>query len=141
MPILIRRLGELKQEGNDKAYDWLDSVLQTEIYKVGITYETITPESSEEGDFADSGWEKEYEDSSIKDILREKNNYGISEPSSSQPHAGMWWSSVDPSGTRDYYEKDEEKYYGLHLKHLDNSELSEEEIIFFNGLITGKTKI
>jgi antirestriction protein len=109
-------------------------------YQYSVTYQTITPESAENGDFDDSGFEVEKTIDELQDILQEAvNRYYIHEPSSTKngkPVSGTWWSSVSPNTDRDYFEKGIEKYYSLHVSNIDGTELSDEEA----QLITNKLK-
>ena len=131
LPVLLRRLKELENE-YENAYDWYEDIINSPIYKVGITYQTVTPESSEAGDFEDTGWEEEYEEASIYDIERKIREYGINQ------NDGNWWSSASPVHNKEYFEEMEEKYHNLHIKHLDDSPLSKEEYEFFNNKISPK---
>lgn len=110
-------------------------------FKYGITYQTITPESAEHGDYEDSGWEVEEQVENLSEILKVANSYGIYEPSSSRIMGGEWWSSIDPSGTRSYYEKGEETYYSLHIYHLDGSKLTKEETEFVTDKLKSGRKL
>ena len=68
-------------------------------YQYSVTYQTITPESAENGDFDDSGFEVEKTIDELQDILQEAvNRYYIYEPSSTKNEngissvmAGCWW--------------------------------------------------
>lgn len=139
LPILLRRLEYLSDStGDEEYYDWLQVILDYPLYNVGIAYQTTTEESSELGDFDDTGWEEEYESSSINDIKNKAFNYGTTEPSSSPIQAGISWSSTSAESSRDFYEKGIEKYYKLHIKHLNDSDLSIEEARYFNSIINPK---
>lgn len=118
-------------------FDLGGSVEGNKKYKYGITYQLVTPESAENGDFEDTGWEREYAVEELQDILQDAvNRYGIYEPSGSPVHGGVWWSSVSPDTDRDYFEKGHEKYYSLHITNVDGSELTDEEALF----VTAKLK-
>ena len=104
------------------------------LYQYGITYELVTPESAEMGDFEETGWEVERENSPLEEILRDAYfNYGIYEPTDSF-HTS--WSSTSPDNNRDYFEKGHERYYTLFINNIDGSEISDEERAF----ITEKLK-
>lgn len=139
LPILLRRLEYLSDlTGDEEYYDWLQVILDYPLYNVGITYQTTTEESSKLGDFDDTGWEEEYESSSINDIKNKAFNYGTTEPSSSLQKGVIWWTSTNAETSRDFYEKGIEKYYSLHIRHLNDADLSEEEIKYFNRIINPK---
>ena len=42
-----------------------------------ITFDTITPESAERGNYADSGFEKENETGTLRDLIDDAKRYGI----------------------------------------------------------------
>lgn len=46
------------------------------LFKVSQTYQTVTPESCEVGDFEDSGFEYQDYDMSLRDVLREIKDSG-----------------------------------------------------------------
>jgi Zn-dependent M16 (insulinase) family peptidase len=92
---------------------------------IKTTYQTITPESSEDGDYADHGWEDEDGESMIPDdydidegitaidkAVKFLNNKGATEPSSSEYHQGLSYSTPDPDRN---YTTGEETYYSYHL--------------------------
>ena len=104
------------------------------LYEYGITYELITPESVEMGDFEETGWEVESQFATLEEILRiALFNYGIYMPTDSFQQS---WRSVDADNDRDYYEKGHERYYTLFVSEMDGSEISKEEANF----ITEKLK-
>lgn len=77
-----------------------------------ITFETITPESAEHGDYHDAGFMVEEEEADLRTVIENAQSYGICEDS------GDWFSSVDPS--HNYY-TGEEIFYSLHLKGITPS--------------------
>lgn len=52
------------------------------MFKVSKTYDVVTPESAEYGDFADSGFIYESTDMSLRDLLEEINSLGYYEHNS-----------------------------------------------------------
>lgn len=94
----------------------------TKKYNYGITFRTITEESAQQSDWAKTGWEIEKEDSELQDIIKTASwDYGIN------GFTGNGWESTSPTSDRDYFEKGIEKYYDLHITHVDGSSLSKEE--------------
>jgi hypothetical protein len=69
----------------------------------------VTPESAEEGDFAETGWldeegveiEKEDGPGYVKGAVKFLRNEGISEASSSAFHKGVWYSRYNDVNYRD----------------------------------------
>ena len=97
--------------------------------RIRITYDIVTPESAAEGDFAESGW-IDQDGIEITPDADDIDEYGSEldavvhltcrqvgscvEPSSSQFHAGVWYTDADPdrnyrdgSETRQSYHLDE----------------------------------
>lgn len=68
-----------------------------------MTYQTVTPESAEDGDFEDTGYELER--CTLKDALA----YG-----SFNQDSGSWFDTTTPEHDRAYFERGEEKTYSLH---------------------------
>lgn len=65
--------------------------------KINKTYQVVTEESASNGDFAEGGFE--YEDrvfDTIEDAVKEILTEGFIEPSASQFHDGIWYTSADP---------------------------------------------
>jgi hypothetical protein len=104
---------------------------------IKTTFQTVTPESAADGDFADQGWEDEEGESMMLDeydiedgvtvvdkAVEFMKNKGASEPSSSRFNTGVWYSTVDPDRN---YQTGEEKYFSFHLKGFTPEE---EEKIF-----------
>lgn len=106
-----------------------------------ITYEELDPSEGgeeENDDWTDSGFEVENTTSRLGFIIEIAKSNGISEPSSSQPSSGMWWSSNDPEQSRDFFERGIQKFYSLHIKNLDGTPLSKEESGFITKLLKSR---
>jgi hypothetical protein len=97
-------------------------------YTMSKTYEVITPESAEQGDAEERGFE--YEDKefdTLWDMAREIREAGATEPSSSGPMTSHdWYSTVDPDRN---YKTGEETYYSFHPN------VTDEEMKELNQLI------
>lgn len=104
-----------------------------------ITYQLVTPESAEHGDYEKQGYEVEKQEAELQDILRDAvNNYGIYSTTGTIS-AGISFESLTPDHDRDYFEKGHEKYYTLHITHLDGSDLNYDESSFVaNKLSEGR---
>lgn len=100
---------------------------------ITTSYYTITPESAENGDFEDHGWYDEEGESMLPDEFEieegitavdkavdflENVRY-TTEPSSSEFHDGIYYSSVDPDQN---YTTGEDTYYTCHLKGFTTEE-------------------
>lgn len=67
-----------------------------------VTYEIITPESAEEGDVAERGYEhKGLTADSVTDMVRTLRNDGATEASSSHWHKGLWYTAYGEMDYRD----------------------------------------
>lgn len=99
--------------------------------KLEIYFQTITPESAEQGDFAETGHEETKKLSSIQEAIKEIQKYCV-EASSSNFHKGIWYSSTDPDTD---YTTGEEKYNTLHLEGFSEFE---ERVIY--KAVTGEEK-
>ena len=60
---------------------------------IRISYEVVTPESAEDGDVAERGWEDE--DGEEHDVESAGRFLQGTEPSSSHFHEGIWYTDVD----------------------------------------------
>lgn len=81
-------------------------------HRIAITYETVTPESAEQGDVDDRGWidqdgedmdetaEDFYDGDVVKATIKGLRDNGVSEPSSSHFHPGVWYTAYEYN--RDY---------------------------------------
>jgi hypothetical protein len=61
--------------------------------RYNITYSIVTPESAEDGDFAESGMLYDSSEATIKDFINEIIDGGYTYPSSSDPQDVRWWST------------------------------------------------
>ncbi len=150
-------VGEMRKGGKTKAAKGIDLGASFEKFKgdlkkekeiagnkkfvYGITYQTVTPESAEQNDYEDTGWESEKQEEDLSEILKIANSYGIYEPSGSPIRGGEWWSSTSPTYNRNYFEKAEEVYYDLIVENLDGSELSKEETEFITEKLKSGRKL
>jgi hypothetical protein len=73
---------------------------------ISKTYEIITPESAEHGDFEETGFEFEHEQYSFKDLCDLIMDEGFYNEGSD------WLNTVDPDRN---YATGEETFYGLHF--------------------------
>jgi hypothetical protein len=103
--------------------------------RIRISYSITTPESAEQGDYAEHGWEDEEGVSMEPDefdrddgktalelTLEFFNKKGISEASSSHFHEGIWYTSQEHD-----YHTGEDKEYNYHLV---NFSPEEEEMVW-----------
>ena len=83
--------------------------------KYSITFTTITPESAEHGDFADTGFEVEDDTDTLRDLLDIAENHGIVQNSTND--LTEWFSS---NYVITDYSTGEEKQYCLHIKDISH---------------------
>jgi hypothetical protein len=97
-------------------------------YTYRMTYEIVTPESAEDGDAAERGWEVEEPAGpfSLEDLVREVND-----------HTWVEWSNSNPTGQRgewliseaeQNYSTGEDTSYHLFIERVDGKPLSTAEI-------------
>lgn len=114
---------------------------------ITTSYYTITPESAENGDFEDHGWCDEEGKSMLPDEFEieegitavdkavdflENVRY-TTEPSSSEFHDGIYYSTVDPEQN---YTTGEDTYYTCHL----NGFTTEEEFDIYKKITKWEEK-
>jgi hypothetical protein len=91
---------------------------------IAITFETVTPESAEHGDFAETGFELEprpYERGDLKAYGRAEF---ISEPSSYPTiDASTWFTQGQCDQDRAYFERGEETRLSLHLGNVTTASM------------------
>ena len=83
--------------------------------RYSITYQIITPESAEMGDYSDQGYERYDETAdSFRELVNLVKDRGFSEPSCSPVtySDNIWFSTVDPDRN---YQTGEETYYSIHI--------------------------
>jgi len=78
--------------------------------KYSITYQVVTPESAEIGDFEDTGFLVENDEDDLRYIICKAKGLGI--VSRSQNDLTHWWESEDPGIN---YQTGEQTYYNLHI--------------------------
>jgi hypothetical protein len=101
-------------------------------FEYSITYSSWDEESLEMGETDDKGYEVEPEVENISEILYKSfDKYGIYYPVS----IGTW-ESTEPKEDTDFYEKGIRKYYVLHLRNEDGTEISEEDNDFITHLLS-----
>jgi hypothetical protein len=99
-------------------------------FKYSITFQSWDEDSLEAGQTDEHGFEVEETIDTIGDILYEANTtYGIYMPVSFGT-----WESTEPQEDRDFFEKGIRKYYALHIKNEDGTEISQEESDFISFL-------
>ena len=95
-------------------------------YIVSVTYEVITPESAEVGEPSDSGFEIQEEPMTLEDV---KSTMSYNEfYTEGQPQSGKEVHYVIADPERDMQDGSE-KYYTIHIKKIDGSDVNEEEIL------------
>jgi len=115
------------------AYDGQQTLFQD--FKLDVTYQIVTEESARAGDYAETGFEhKDMEFDSLYEMIDYMLKEGAAEPSSSQFHEGVWYSTVDPIHDRAFFERGEEKTLSFHPK----GESPEEGKIIFDSIKAGK---
>lgn len=120
-------LPDLDENGNELPTGELSD---EPMFLVNKTYETVTPESAEQGDAEDRGFVFEDKKMSPESLASEIRSENYSE-----------WSSSDKTGWITAYDEDgdfrtgERTNYSLHFKKLDGSELTSEDYDFIDHLM------
>jgi hypothetical protein len=81
---------------------------------ITVTYDIVTPESAEQGDFAESGWidDEGTEMISPAEAIKFLRREGADQPSSSYFHSGVWYSASKGEN----YRTGAETTHSYHLK-------------------------
>lgn len=105
-------------------------------FEVSVTYSTVTPESAEEGDFADTGFVVEPEPATLEDVMSYAEEYGI------LPRTPGDWTDWWDSGFHvTDYGTGEETEYGLHVRRIKDpkgTRLDNRTFDRINKLLGGK---
>lgn len=88
-------------------------------FKISKTYQTVTPESAEHGDYHETGFVFEDKELTIDELEHELNDIGHVEWDSSTPRVDGYVTSIDPDTN---IMTGEETFYSLHF------ELTEEQL-------------
>lgn len=82
------------------------------MYKVSKTYSIVTPESTEHGDYAETGWEFEQRDMDLEETMHEIRELGYFE--NFQPNSlEQSLYAIEPDSD---YRTGEDTYYALHIE-------------------------
>lgn len=96
-------------------------------YEFRITYQTVTEESAEIGDYADQGWElQDGHADDMDDLIYELDRYGFYEDTGHGLNE-LRFNTVDPVRDRAYYEEGESKYYTVFINREDGQDFEQKE--------------
>lgn len=143
---IIRENSFIDNDGNLNNFSFQGEYIPGDAqFKYSITYQEVDRsqfgDDEDISDYTDRGFEEEESIDELYNIIQNaKHNYGTYEPSSSPVTAGCWWSSTSPKNDRSYFEKGVEKYFSLHLKNLDGSNLSKEQCEFITKLLNPSSR-
>ena len=101
-------------------------------YLMGIAYEIWDTEAIENDTPQEKGWEVPYKRSNVQSIIEDSNAYGIQTNERGFEHSHFWDNEHDPANDEMTGAK---TYYKMFIKHLDGSDLSDEEALHMNELI------
>jgi len=98
-------------------------------YNMRMAYGIVTPESAEQGDYAETGWEIEETQNfkTLEELLDQVGNDASWLEWSSSHLDGDEWIVSERVEDRDHFEKGEEKTYDLFIKRADGWPLSKNE--------------
>lgn len=97
---------------------------------IKIYFQTVSPESAKNSDYESMGEHDFIQVETIEEALNVIENYGYLEPSSSNFHQNIWYTTIDPERC---YKTGNETYYTIHF---DN--FSENDQLELYNVITGK---
>jgi len=88
--------------------------------KIKVTYDIVTPESAEQGDFAETGWENQEGEvfDSVEDAIEWLKREGIDHASSSAFHENIWYTGQEDED----YKTGAVKRLSYHLKGFSKDE-------------------
>ena len=97
-------------------------------YIYNITYDIVTPESAEIGDYEDSGFEiQDAEADDMDDLIHQLEDYGFAEDNRPGSLDELTFSTVDAVHDRAYFEDGESKYYTVFIKREDGKDFEPDE--------------
>ena len=97
-------------------------------YEFRITYQTVTPESAEVGEYEDQGWElQDGQADDMDDLIHQLDNYGFYQDNSPGILDELSFSTVSPTHDRAYFEEGEETYYTVFIKREDGQDFEQKE--------------
>ena len=105
-------------------------------FTVAVTYNVVTPESAEVGDFEETGYEVEPESADLLDIADYVDKYGPFDESSSYPsQPGDWW--INTSSDQNF-ETGAETQYEIHVDYNDGSDLDQRDFNLISKIVSGE---
>lgn len=96
---------------------------------VSVSYEKWTEEDRDAGECGDRGLVVEREVFDTDDLMACARQYGFSQASASSPamNPHIWFSTIEPTNDREYFENGVEKFYSLHVHSINGRELESED--------------
>ena len=86
---------------------------------IKVYFQTVSPESAENGDFSAMGEHDFREVESIEDALEFIKEFGYLEPSSSEFHSEIWYTTTD---SVENYKTGDQTNYTIHLENFSDLE-------------------
>lgn len=107
----------------------LDGDEKEDSFTVSVFYEKWTPEDTEAGEPGERGVEVEREVVDADKLKEYGRDYGMSEPSATDPTMtpNIWFSSTSPTEDREHFEKGINKFYSLHVHDVNGHEPDAED--------------
>lgn len=103
--------------------------------KITITFQVLTPESAEHGDYEETGWiddegvdmtPDEYDTeeglTAVDKAVEFLKDKGAWEASSYPFHPGTWYTQTEPAHDRAYFEQGREETHSFHLEGFSEAE-------------------
>lgn len=98
-------------------------------FLISIYYERWTHDDKDAGEPGERGVEVERETVDADDLERYGRDYGMSEPSASDPRMTphIWFNSTSPREDREHFEQGIDKFYSLHVHEVNGHEPEAED--------------
>lgn len=98
-------------------------------FLISIYYERWTHDDKDAGEPGERGAEVERERVDADDLERYGRDYGMSEPSASDPRMAphIWFNSTYPREDREHFEQGIDKFYSLHVHEVNGHEPEAED--------------
>jgi antirestriction protein ArdC len=114
----------LQQVRNTYGPEWLSELKDEDLadkFVVSISYEKFSQDDLQAGEPSERGFEVDKETMNQDDLQKYARDYGISQPSASAPQmtSNVWFSSTEPTQSKEYFQYGEHTYHSLHIHEVN----------------------
>ena len=97
-------------------------------YEFRITYQIVTPESAEAGEYEEQGWElPSGRADDIDDLINQLENYGFSNDDRPDSSDELTFSTATPVEDRTHFEDEGDTYYTVFIEREDGKDFEQQE--------------